>query len=170
MIEGRNNNAVHHIEFSEHVIDFLLNTRILKDTGFQLNIRDNIRILHQLQILSQCRHFLWSMLLENIRSIQLGQLFISLILDIALAIRCTIYQFIMHDNQNAVLSQMNIILNTVHSFFNGFAESQKCILRVLTAETAVRKILSHIYHLLLSILPYFSTECSYLRDKLLTLT
>ena len=62
MIEGRNNNAVHHIEFSEHVIDFLLNTRILKDTGFQLNIRDNIRILHQLQILSQCRHFLWSML------------------------------------------------------------------------------------------------------------
>ena len=170
MIEGRNNNAVHHIEFSEHVIDFLLNTRILKDTGFQLNIRDNIRILHQLQILSQCRHFLWSILLENIRSIQLGQLFISLILDIALAIRCTIYQFIMHDNQNAILGQMDIILNTVHSFFNGFAESQKCILRVLTAETAVRKILSHIYHLLLSILPYFSTECSYLRDKLLTLT
>ena len=146
VVEGRDDDTVLQAVLIDQIQDLLLDAGILEDAGLQLDVGDDVVILHQIEVLPQGGDALEAVLiLVNIRSVKGFDLCEGKVLHKAGDIVAgTVHFLVVDDHALAVAGQLDIHLNAVASGrLAGHLEGQQSVLRIQAAETSVCKIFNH---------------------------
>ena len=140
MVERGKNNLLFKSEFADHVNNALFNRRILKNSGFELNVCDNVGILDKLKVFAQGRNFVEAVnALEACGVIKPAQLFKGHVPDKTLTVCGALDVLIVDNYKYVVLGKVDVKLNTVAADFDRFFKSEHCVFGIFARKASVSK-------------------------------